>query len=87
MSDAILTTCDVCEYTWDARTWTRCPRCMGHPKAYEPSQAEIRQACELIRQGWPQHKLASQEGHGEELEITEVPSPNLGLVERRRRRN
>lgn len=66
------TTCDVCGWIWDARTWMRCPRCMGHCKAYEPSQAEIRQACELIRLGWPQHKLASQEGHAEELEITEV---------------
>ena len=86
MRNDILTTCDECGWTWDARTWTKCPRCMGHSKAYEPSQAEIRQACEQIRRGWPRHKLASQEGHGEELEITEVPSPNMALVERRRNR-
>ena len=59
-------------------------RRMGHSKAYEPSPTEIRQACEQIRRGWPRHKLASQEGHGEELEITEVPSPNMALIERRR---
>jgi hypothetical protein len=85
--DDILTTCDVCEYTWDARTWTKCPRCCGSAKAYEPTQAEIRQACERIRQNWTRNKLASQEGHGDELEITEVPSPNMGLVTRRRSRD
>jgi hypothetical protein len=48
----ILTTCDVCEYTWDARTWTRCPRCMGTLRAYEPSQAEIRERCLTIQKTW-----------------------------------
>lgn len=48
----VLTTCDVCEWTWDARTWTRCPRCMGTHKAYEPSGSEITAACEEIRASW-----------------------------------
>jgi hypothetical protein len=83
----ILTTCDVCEYSWDARTWTRCPRCVATMKAYEPSPTEIRAACERIRRDWPRSKLATQEGHGEALEITEVHTPDRGLVDRREYRD
>ena len=82
----ILTTCDVCGWTWDARTWTRCPRCVGHMKAYEPSQAEILAACERIRQDWSRHRLASQEGHSEDIEITEVHQVGDHMVRREERR-
>lgn len=51
MSD-LLTTCPTCEWTWDARTWTRCPRCMGTLRAYEPNASEIRVACEAIQRTW-----------------------------------
>ena len=79
----ILTTCPECEYTWDARTWTRCPRCMGTMKAYEPTESEIRMACELIRRGWPRSRLARDEGRSGDLGIPEVYRSSTGLVERR----
>lgn len=48
----ILTTCPECQWTWDARTWTRCPRCMGTHRAYEPTQSEIRASCLAIQKTW-----------------------------------
>jgi hypothetical protein len=48
----VLTTCAECDWTWDARTWTRCPRCMGRTKAYEPTPSEIRASCLAIQKTW-----------------------------------
>lgn len=50
--DVLTKTCPTCEYTWDARTWTRCPRCCGTSKPHEPSPAEIRAACLAIQRTW-----------------------------------
>lgn len=52
MKPNVLTTCPICAYEWDARTWTRCPRCVSTMRAYEPSPAEIRLACFAIQRTW-----------------------------------
>lgn len=47
-----LKTCEVCGWEWDPHPWTKCPRCAGHSKVWEPTQAEIRVACLAIQATW-----------------------------------
>ena len=52
MATPALKTCEICEYSWDARTWTKCPRCCGSHVPTDPSPAAIRLACLAIQKTW-----------------------------------
>jgi hypothetical protein len=58
--EEILTTCDVCAYTWNARTWTKCPRCCATAKVYEPTASAIQAACLEIQRNWSRREEVSR---------------------------